>query len=80
MAAHLEDDKNGVETIDNLANIDPNMNDKGGVPVFIENTDEEKRLVRKIDLYLMPTIWVLYCFSYMVCISRSLKRLICREA
>ena len=27
---------------------------------------EEKKLVRKIDWYLMPTIWVLYCFSYMV--------------
>lgn len=26
--------------------------------------DEEKRLVRKIDLMLMPTIWVLYLFSY----------------
>lgn len=21
--------------------------------------------MRKIDLFLMPTIWVLYCFSYM---------------
>ena len=34
-----------------------------------EKTDAEKRLVRKIDLYLMPTIWILYCFSYMVCCS-----------
>jgi hypothetical protein len=33
---------------------------------FEEKTEEEKKLVRKIDLYLMPTIWVLYCFSYMV--------------
>jgi hypothetical protein len=33
---------------------------------FEEKTDEEKKLVRKIDWYLMPTIWVLYCFSYMV--------------
>ncbi|KAF2249399.1 MFS general substrate transporter [Trematosphaeria pertusa] len=32
---------------------------------FVENTEEEKKLVRKIDLFLMPTIWVLYCFSYM---------------
>ncbi|KAF2030675.1 MFS general substrate transporter [Setomelanomma holmii] len=32
---------------------------------FEEKTDEEKKLVRKIDMYLMPTIWVLYCFSYM---------------
>jgi hypothetical protein len=33
---------------------------------FEEKTEEERKLVRKIDLYLMPTIWVLYCFSYMV--------------
>jgi hypothetical protein len=33
---------------------------------FEEKTEEEKKLVRKIDWYLMPTIWVLYCFSYMV--------------
>jgi hypothetical protein len=33
---------------------------------FEEKTKEEKKLVRKIDMYLMPTIWVLYCFSYMV--------------
>ena len=28
--------------------------------------DAEKRLVRKIDLYLMPCIWIVYLFSYMV--------------
>ena len=33
---------------------------------FEEKTETEKKLVRKIDLYLMPTIWILYCFSYMV--------------
>jgi len=27
---------------------------------FEENTAEEKALVRKIDLYLMPTVWLLY--------------------
>jgi hypothetical protein len=38
---------------------------------FEEKTEEEKKLVRKIDLYLMPTIWVLYCFSYMVRATRN---------
>ena len=33
---------------------------------FEEKTQAEKKLVRKIDMYLMPTIWILYCFSYMV--------------
>lgn len=26
---------------------------------------EEKALVRKIDLYLLPTIWIMYLLSYM---------------
>jgi hypothetical protein len=41
---------------------------------FEEKTDAEKKLVWKIDLYLMPTIWILYCFSYMVCRSNSPQR------
>lgn len=28
------------------------------------HSDEEKKLVRRIDLILMPTLWVLYLFSY----------------
>ena len=27
--------------------------------------EEEKMLVRKIDLYLLPTIWLMYLLSYM---------------
>lgn len=30
--------------------------------------EEEKKLVRKIDLYLLPTIWLMYLLSYMVSI------------
>ena len=29
-----------------------------------DRTDEEKALVRKIDLCLMPIVWVMYLFSY----------------
>lgn len=28
--------------------------------------EEEKALVRKIDLFLLPTIWLMYLLSYMV--------------
>jgi hypothetical protein len=28
--------------------------------------EEEKKLVRKIDLFLLPTIWLMYLLSYMV--------------
>ncbi|KXJ89225.1 major facilitator superfamily domain-containing protein [Microdochium bolleyi] len=34
-------------------------------PPFVENTAAEKKLVRKIDLYLMPSIWLLYLLAYM---------------
>jgi hypothetical protein len=27
--------------------------------------EEEKKLVRKVDLLLMPTIWLMYLLSYM---------------
>jgi hypothetical protein len=65
MAAYPEDEKTGIEIVDDIAIMDRKMNDTNSA--FIEKTDEEKRLVRKIDLFLMPTIWILYCFSYMVC-------------
>lgn len=30
-----------------------------------DSSAEEKALVRKIDLYLLPTIWLMYLLSYM---------------
>lgn len=30
-----------------------------------DRTEEETALVRKIDLYLLPTMWVMYLLSYM---------------
>lgn len=33
---------------------------------FVENTAEERKLLWKIDLWLMPAIWFLYLFSYLV--------------
>ncbi|KAL4966096.1 major facilitator superfamily domain-containing protein [Aspergillus stella-maris] len=32
---------------------------------YVPGTEEEKRLVRKIDLYLLPCIWIMYLLSYM---------------
>jgi hypothetical protein len=29
-----------------------------------EEIAEEKKLVRKIDLFLLPIIWIMYLFSY----------------
>lgn len=33
--------------------------------------EEEKQLVRKIDIFLMPTIWLMYLLSYMVCYPKT---------
>lgn len=33
------------------------------------DAEAEKKLVRKIDLYLMPSVFILYLFSYVVCQS-----------
>ena len=32
---------------------------------YVPGTDEEKKLVRKIDTFLLPTIFLMYLFSYM---------------
>ncbi|KAF3019327.1 hypothetical protein E8E14_009814 [Neopestalotiopsis sp. 37M] len=32
---------------------------------YVPGTDEEKALVRKIDLYILPTMWLMYLLSYM---------------
>ena len=30
---------------------------------YVPDTEEEKKLVKKIDLYLLPTIWLMYLLS-----------------
>jgi hypothetical protein len=32
---------------------------------FTWTKEEEQKLVRKIDLFLLPTIWLMYLLSYM---------------
>jgi hypothetical protein len=57
-------DKTGTEHIDDVEAIEDKQHE--AVTTFVEDTEEEKKLLRKIDAWLMPTIWILYCFSYMV--------------
>lgn len=72
--------KTEVERIGNVATMDEKqdivtneVHEEGNIKIantpFEEKTEAERKLVRKIDLYLMPTIWILYCFSYMVSAS-----------
>ncbi len=32
---------------------------------YIPDTEEERKLVRKIDLCFLPTMWLMYLLSYM---------------
>lgn len=32
---------------------------------YVPDTEEERRLVRKIDMYLLPALWGMYLLSYM---------------
>ncbi|KIV78622.1 hypothetical protein PV11_06256 [Exophiala sideris] len=32
---------------------------------YVEGTAEERKLVRKIDLHLLPVLWVMYIFNYL---------------
>lgn len=36
---------------------DPRLNN------YVEGSEEEKKLLRKIDLFLLPTIWLMCMFS-----------------
>lgn len=37
----------------------------GGAEDYVPDTEEERKLVQKIDLFLLPTIWIMYLLSYM---------------
>ncbi|KAK0237539.1 hypothetical protein EDD85DRAFT_951715 [Armillaria nabsnona] len=32
---------------------------------YVPNSDAEKRLMRKIDIRIIPTVWILYTLSYL---------------
>lgn len=31
---------------------------------YVPGSDAEKRLVRKLDLFMMPTLWIMYILAY----------------
>lgn len=52
---------------DDGANVDMAKNQEDvAIDDYVPDSEEEKRLVRKIDLYLLPAIWGMYLLSYMV--------------
>jgi hypothetical protein len=52
-----------------LEDADTKMEDQQYIEELTANAEqfalEEKKLVRKIDMYLLPTIWIMYLLSYM---------------
>ncbi|KAH0378930.1 MFS general substrate transporter, partial [Aureobasidium melanogenum] len=49
-----------------LADCETQRNDTvAALDGYIPDSQEERKLVRKIDLYLLPTIWLMYLLSYM---------------
>jgi hypothetical protein len=43
---------------------DPKAHDEF-VETYVPDTEEERKLVRRIDLYILPTMWLMYLLSYM---------------
>ena len=52
-------------TDDKMNDIELNEDHNGNIDEDPERAAEEKALVRKIDLFLLPTIWIMYLLSYM---------------
>lgn len=51
--------KTDIATLEDVEFGDSKPNDH---EEFVENTPEEKALRRKIDWYLMPSVWILYLY------------------
>lgn len=64
--ATTQEEKTRVSIEEDIQDIKDNQHEAATSNAFVEDTPEEKKLLWKIDLWLMPTIWVLYLFSYMV--------------
>ena len=56
------DSKNASMEVEDIGSKNPNRVIENG---YVPDTEEEKRLVRKIDMYLLPTMWLMYLLSYM---------------
>ncbi|OJD30721.1 vitamin h transporter [Diplodia corticola] len=57
-------DKNEIEHVEAMA-ATPSHDEIKPDPDYDFSPDEEKKLVRKIDMFLLPTIWLMYLLSYM---------------
>lgn len=56
------ENKQSFEHDDNI--VDP-KEDSMANGEYVPDTEEEKKLVRKIDLFILPMMWFMYLMSYM---------------
>lgn len=47
------------------------------VAIDMDRVREEKALVRKIDIRLLPCIWIMYLLSYMDVRANIFRRILC---
>ncbi|RMJ02485.1 hypothetical protein BHE90_016172 [Fusarium euwallaceae] len=55
-------DGHSVEHADDVMDV---KDASSGADAYTPGSDEEKKLVRKIDLYILPMMWIMYLLSYM---------------
>lgn len=67
-AGGLEDHTSASDTKGDLTHVDSaELTDF----VYVPNTEEERKLVRKIDIRLIPMLWVMYILNYVSVLSPS---------
>lgn len=59
---HNADHKHELGHIESIIADDPKL--LAAAQEYVPGTAEEKRLVRKMDIRLMPILWVMYIFNY----------------
>jgi hypothetical protein len=47
-----------------VAVTDRNLELEQALQNYVPDSKEEKRLVRKLDMYMMPTLWFMYILAY----------------
>lgn len=61
-APPAEDVANGYTEKLNLSEYDLEL--ERALQNYVPGSDAEKRLVRKLDLYMMPSLWFMYILAY----------------
>lgn len=64
----VKDLETGSDHKDDVGHHEHSAGHNGGIDlsnyVYVPDSPEEKRLVRKIDLHLIPMLWFMYIMNY----------------